>query len=312
MLAAVEALIGVWRGLIDYISTQSIALQAEPFFHLVWFWRTRKIDRVRSLFSIRCTLLRNTLESRPRRALGRAGSVVMISINLVPRVLSYPFLRSERGSLFVISQILGDTWPDPTRVSPQVGERTWERGCISLSIRRCLHSEKPVCREKTSSECDDFKSLTLTQFRFRPPPPPSGGYFVFRGIRGGGVLPGSPNPDPISDPKVGIFHTRVHTWCLKSVPISRPGVDRIYVILLRLEPQEKVFLKPTSSSHITLSDSFGIETTNTFIVHSLENHTRIQTKIDKSLYQLCTFLDQNGAKPIPFVAGHTYKANIRE
>ena len=137
------------------------------------------------------------------------------------------------------------------------------------------------------------------------------------------MLPGSPNPDPISDPKVGIFHTRVHTWCLKSLPISRPGVDRIYVILLRLEPQEKVFLKPTSSSHVTLSDSFGIETTNTFIVHSLENHTRIQTKIDKSLYQLYPFLDQNGAKPIPFGAGHTsqlvyifsphtYKANIRE
>ena len=83
----------------------------------------------------------HTFESRPRRALGRAGSVVMISINLVPRVLSYPFLRSKRGSLFVISQILGDTWPDPTRVSPQVRERTWERGCISLSIRRCLHSE---------------------------------------------------------------------------------------------------------------------------------------------------------------------------
>ena len=30
--------------------------------------------------------------------------------------------------LFVISQILGDTWPDPTRFSRQVGERTWERG----------------------------------------------------------------------------------------------------------------------------------------------------------------------------------------
>ena len=32
--------------------------------------------------------------------------------------------------LFVISQILGDTWPDPTRVSRRIGERTWERGCV--------------------------------------------------------------------------------------------------------------------------------------------------------------------------------------
>ena len=31
--------------------------------------------------------------------------------------------------LYVISQILGDTWPDPTRVYRRVGERTWERGC---------------------------------------------------------------------------------------------------------------------------------------------------------------------------------------
>ena len=51
---------------------------------------------------------------------------------------------------------------------------------------------------------------------------------VFLGIRGGGV---SPNPDPISDPKIDIFHTRFQTWSLKSMPIFRPGVGRNYVII---------------------------------------------------------------------------------
>ena len=37
---------------------------------------------------------------------------------------------------------------------------------------------------------------------------PPGGREVFLGIRGGGVPPGSPNPDPTSDPKIDIFHTR--------------------------------------------------------------------------------------------------------
>ena len=36
--------------------------------------------------------------------------------------------------LFVISQILGDMWPDPTRVSWQVGERTWEQGCVCVCV----------------------------------------------------------------------------------------------------------------------------------------------------------------------------------
>ena len=98
----------------------------------------------------------------------------------------------------------------------------------------------------------------------------------------------SPNPDPISDPKIDIFHTRFQTWSLKSMPIFRPGVGRkIMLSLLRLESQEKDFLKLTSNSHITLSFlscsySFEIETINMFIcIHSLENHNRIQTKIGK-------------------------------
>ena len=34
-------------------------------------------------------------------------------------------------------------------------------------------------------------------------------------ILGGVVPPGSPNPDPISDQKNVIFHTRLQTWPLK-------------------------------------------------------------------------------------------------
>ena len=38
--------------------------------------------------------------------------------------------------LFVISQIPGDVWPEPTRVSQQVEERTLERGCwVCVLIR---------------------------------------------------------------------------------------------------------------------------------------------------------------------------------
>ena len=43
---------------------------------------------------------------------------------------------------------------------------------------------------------------------------------VFLGILCGGVMPGSPNPDPISDTK----------WSFSS-PVFRPGVGRNYVII---------------------------------------------------------------------------------
>ena len=44
------------------------------------------------------------------------------------------------------------------------------------------------------------------------------------GILGGGVLPGSPNPDPISDQRMSLF-----------TPIFRPGLKEIMSLLLRLE-----------------------------------------------------------------------------
>ena len=51
-----------------------------------------------------------------------------LSINALQRQLSL-LSAPHPKLLFVISLILGDTWPDPTRVSRQVGERTWEWGC---------------------------------------------------------------------------------------------------------------------------------------------------------------------------------------
>ena len=44
---------------------------------------------------------------------------------------TYSSLSANRS--FVISQSLGDTWPDPTRVSRRVGEIAWERGCFRAS-----------------------------------------------------------------------------------------------------------------------------------------------------------------------------------
>ena len=40
----------------------------------------------------------------------------------------------------------------------------------------------------------------------------------------GGVPPGSSNPDPISDQKNVILHTRSQTRPLKSIPVFRPGL----------------------------------------------------------------------------------------
>ena len=41
--------------------------------------------------------------------------------------------------------------------------------------------------------------------------PEGGGGGVFVGFRGGGVPASSPNPDPISDRNIVIFHTRFQT-----------------------------------------------------------------------------------------------------
>ena len=52
---------------------------------------------------------------------------------------------------------------------------------------------------------------------------PEGGEGVLLGILGGGVQPGSSNPDPISDQKMS-FHTRFQTRPLKSTSVFRPSL----------------------------------------------------------------------------------------
>ena len=100
------------------------------------------------------------------------------------------------------------------------------------------------------------------------------------GLPGGGVPPGSPNPDPISDQKMSFF-----------TPVFRPDLQSPYQLLdlaskklchhyLDWNTKKNDFLIRT---FLFLSYSFGVERINTF-KHSrcpLENHTRFQTKMDK-------------------------------
>ena len=118
--------------------------------------------------------------------------------------------------------------------------------------------------------------------------------------------PSSPNPDPISDQKNVIFHTRFQTRPLKFIPIFRPGLK-----LLKLER------KQNNSSNafgirmfLCRSYSSGIKTITTLVRSrsSLENHTRLQTKMG----EVCTcFQTKKAQKSKPFGAAHTYMAYIR-
>ena len=113
------------------------------------------------------------------------------------------------------------------------------------------------------------------------------------GILGGGVPPGSPNPDPISDQKM-LF--------------SRPFSDLAFKILchhyLDYNSNKKYFLKSIRIGiFLFLSFSFGTETINTF-VHSrnaVENHTRFQTKMSKVYTRFQTKKAQRS-----FGVAHTY------
>ena len=78
-------------------------------------------------------------------------------------------------------------------------------------------------------------------------------HWAFAGIRGvllrilgGGVLPGSPNPDPTSDQEIAIFHTRFQTWPLRND------------IIITLERQQNRFLK----IHFEFASDFSC-----FLVH---------------------------------------------
>ena len=127
-----------------------------------------------------------------------------------------------------------------------------------------------------------------------------GGSGVLLGILGGGVPPGSSNPDPISDHKIVIFHTRFQTRPLKSIPVFRPGLyAEIILPLLRLKGKQKI----SSNSfriRIFLFFSYSFGTRNSKYLHtlrsSLENHIRFQTRMGKVSTR---FQTKTAQKPYP-------------
>ena len=84
--------------------------------------------------------------------------------------------------------------------------------------------------------------------------------------------------------------------------------------VLRLERQQKDFLKSTSNSHITLSFLFiwnwNDQERNDIYVHVFPR--KPYPNSDQNRQSLYPFLDQNGTKTIPFGVAHTKKANIIE
>ena len=98
-----------------------------------------------------------------------------------------------------------------------------------------------------------------------------------------GCAAGSPNPDPISDQKMKFF-----------TPVFRPGLEGIMSSLLRLEREEKTFLKLRVEF---VYFSFFINY-NTFIhfLSVLENHTRFQNEVGKVYTR---FQTETAQKPYP-------------
>ena len=105
----------------------------------------------------------------------------------------------------------------------------------------------------------------------------------------GGVPPGTPNPDPISDQKVSFF-----------APVLRPGPYEIMSSLLRLGQQQNRFLKIHFEfayfsffiTHLELKQKY----VRTCHRSSLETRTRFQTKMSKIYTR---FQTKEAQKPYP-------------
>ena len=118
----------------------------------------------------------------------------------------------------------------------------------------------------------------------------------------------------VSDQKMSFFHNRFLTQHLKSIPVFRPGHLELMSSLLRLEHQQRDFLKSILNLHHLLlpfvSYLFGVQVRNTFIhsQSSLINHTRFQTKRAKSIPVFRPKQCKNDI--LHFGAAHTYMASI--
>ena len=88
-----------------------------------------------------------------------------------------------------------------------------------------------------------FRSQSSLRSRRRKGYGPRG---IFLGILGGGCA-------ARFSKILTLFQTKKLSF---STPVFRPGVGEIKILLLRLERQQKDFLKSTSNSHITLSFLF--------------------------------------------------------
>ena len=124
-----------------------------------------------------------------------------------------------------------------------------------------------------------------------------GGGGVLLGILGGGVPPGSPNSDLITDQKMSL-----------STPVFRPGLCRQKMMssLLRLERKQKILQTHFEFAYFSF---FLIWNWNDKYVHTLpwvlsKTIPDSRPKWAKSI----RFSDQ-GAKTIPFRAAHTYSCS---
>ena len=109
-----------------------------------------------------------------------------------------------------------------------------------------------------------------------------------------------------------IFHTRLQTRSLKSIPVFRLGLKAVimWLSLLRLERKQNSSSNPFRFRiFLCLSYSIGMETINFSYVYvhiSLKTHTRFQTKMG-TVYT--RFQTKTAQKPYPIDgAAHTYIA----
>ena len=119
----------------------------------------------------------------------------------------------------------------------------------------------------------------------------------------GGVPPDSPTSDPIFQTKKCYFHTRFLTWCLKSIPVFRPGrVTKRCVTCLHKTEIVTIAEIETATKRFHFNFAYY-----TFFLIYLElihtgriNHAQFQTKVGK-IYT--SFHTKTAQKPYPLGRG---------
>ena len=128
-----------------------------------------------------------------------------------------------------------------------------------------------------------------------------------------GLQPCSPNPDPISDQKNVIFHTRLQTRSLKSIPVFRLGLKAVimWLSLLRLERKQNSSSNPFRFRiFLCLSYSIGMETVNFSSVPMVPSKPIPDSR---PKWAQCTpVFRPKRHKNLPNGAAHTYIAYLRD